>query len=98
MAVQPAATSEHQETRARRAARGVKRDALPPLASGDRLTRHEFEQRYEAMPHVKKAELIEGVVYMPSPVSASHGHAHGDIVAWLSIYCAATPGTYRADN
>jgi Uma2 family endonuclease len=50
------------------------------------------------MPHVKKAELIEGVVYMPSPVSASHGHAHGDIVAWLSIYCAATPGTYRADN
>ena len=28
----------------------------------------EFERRYEAMPEVKKAELIEGEVYMPSPV------------------------------
>lgn len=43
-------------------------DALPPLENGDRLTRSDFEQRYDAMPHVKKAELIEGIVYMPSPV------------------------------
>ena len=39
----------------------------PPLEPGDRLSRAEFERRYVAMPHVKKAELIEGVVYMPSP-------------------------------
>ena len=32
------------------------------LESGDRLTRHEFERRYQSMPHLKKAELIEGVV------------------------------------
>ncbi len=32
--------------------------AVPPLENGDRLTRAEFERRYEAMPHVKKAELI----------------------------------------
>ncbi len=35
---------------------------IPPLESGDKLTRAEFEQRYAAMPHVKKAELIEGTV------------------------------------
>ena len=34
---------------------------LPPLESGDRLTRYEFERRYHAMPHVKKAALGEGV-------------------------------------
>lgn len=53
-------------------------DTLPPLENGDRLSRSEFEQRYEAMPHVKKAELIEGIVYMPSPVRVrSHGQPHG---------------------
>ena len=41
---------------------------IPPLEQGDHLTRDEFERRYEAMPDLKKAELIEGVVYMPSPV------------------------------
>lgn len=35
---------------------------LPPLQSGDRLTRSEFERRYAADPHIKKAELIEGIV------------------------------------
>jgi hypothetical protein len=44
-------------------------EAVPPLQAGDRLTRAEFERRYRAMPDVRKAELIEGVVYMPSPVS-----------------------------
>src|SRR5262245_17111719 len=43
-------------------------EAVPPLENGDRLTRAEFERRYRAMPHLKKAELIEGVVYIPSPV------------------------------
>jgi len=42
-------------------------DGIPPLRNGDHLTRDEFERRYEAMPHVNKAELIEGVVHMPSP-------------------------------
>ena len=34
---------------------------IPPLESGDHLTRHEFERRYQARPDIKKAELIEGV-------------------------------------
>lgn len=41
---------------------------IPPLESGNRLSWHEFERRYDAMPHLKKAELIEGVVYLPSPL------------------------------
>jgi Uma2 family endonuclease len=73
--------------------------ALPPLDSGDRLTRSEFERRYAAMPHLKKAELIEGVVYIPSPVRVrSHGKPHGQIIGWVGVYCAATPGVDFADN
>jgi Uma2 family endonuclease len=70
-----------------------------PLQAGDRLTRAEFERRYEAMPHVKKAELIEGVVYMPSPVSNSdHGVPHFDLITVLGYYKAFTPGVEGGDN
>ncbi|MFM6708889.1 MAG: Uma2 family endonuclease, partial [Microcystis panniformis] len=41
---------------------------IPPLENGDKLTRWEFERRYQGMPHLKKAELIEGIVYMASPL------------------------------
>ncbi len=71
---------------------------LPPLENGERLTRAEFERRYEAMPHIKKAELIEGVVYMPSPVSVSHSRCHGQVITWLGTYCAETPGVDVNDN
>ena len=71
----------------------------PPLENGDRLTRSEFELRYEAMPDIKKAELIEGVVHMPSPVRFNaHAEPHSHIVSWLVNYCAATPGVRVADN
>ena len=70
-----------------------------PLENGDRLTRREFEQRYSAQPDIKKAELIEGVVHMPSPVRfAGHAEPHGVILAWLVTYCAFTPGVRAADN
>lgn len=72
--------------------------AVPPLENGDVLTRDEFERRYEAMPHVKKAELIEGIVYMTSPLKADHGIPHADIGLWLSTYRVATPGTLTLDN
>lgn len=73
-------------------------DRIPPLENGDRLTRPEFERRYAAMPHVKKAELIEGVVYMPSPVSNEHAEPHFNLIAWLAFYRAATPGIAGGDN
>jgi len=66
---------------------------IPPLTHGERLTRDEFERRYEAMPQLIKAELIEGVVYMPSPVRAEqHGNPHADLIGWLVFYRAFTPG------
>ena len=72
---------------------------IPPLESGDRLTRREFERRYNAMPHIKKAELIEGVVYIASPVRfKSHGQPHAQIVGWLGTYCVATLGVDLGNN
>lgn len=71
----------------------------PPLFNGDHLTRAEFERRYAAQPHLKKAELIEGVVYMPSPVHLDkHSKPHSRIVGWLFNYTAVTPGTDFGDN
>lgn len=72
--------------------------ATPPLQQGDRLSRAEFERRYQGMPDVKKAELIEGVVYMPSPVSEGHSHSQVHIITWLGVYEAATPGVVAGDN
>jgi Uma2 family endonuclease len=74
-------------------------EAIPPLQEGDRLTRDEFERRYHAMPHLKKAELIEGVVHVPSPVRLrNHGEPHSNIHGWLYNYRVRTPGVRLADN
>jgi Uma2 family endonuclease len=72
---------------------------IPPLVNGDHLTLAEFERRYAAHPHLKKAELIEGVVYMPSPVHLEkHSKPQSRIIGWLFHYVAATPGTDFGDN
>jgi len=74
-------------------------NAMLPLENGDRLSRAEFERRYNAMPHLKKAELIEGVVYVPSPVRyLHHGSPHAQLISWLGLYAAHTPGVGVADN
>lgn len=67
--------------------------------TGDHLTRAEFERRYVAQPHIRKAELIEGVVYMPSPVHLNkHSKPHSRIILFLGNYVAATPGADFGDN
>lgn len=72
---------------------------FPPLESGDRLTRAEFERRYRLHPEIKKAELIEGVVYVASPLRVKqHGEPHSHIITWLGVYLAATPGLRMADS
>ncbi|MEM9926784.1 MAG: Uma2 family endonuclease, partial [Cyanobacteria bacterium P01_D01_bin.50] len=72
---------------------------LPPLENGDRLTRYEFERRYQAMIQIKKAELIEGVVYVASPVRATkHSRPHAKIITWLGTYSAASLGVDLQDN
>jgi Uma2 family endonuclease len=74
-------------------------ERIPPLENGDRMTRAEFERRYDAMPGLKKAELIKGVVYVPSPVSfEKHGSLHFDLITWLGQYRLATPGVRGGDN
>ncbi|MGB9753968.1 Uma2 family endonuclease [Roseiflexus castenholzii] len=72
---------------------------VPPLMSGDRLSRTEFERRYHAAPETLRAELVEGVVYVTSPIRyRQHGHPHAVIVGWLLWYVAATPGVELADS
>jgi Uma2 family endonuclease len=71
----------------------------PPLEAGDRMTATEFERRYAAMPGLKKAELLRGVVYMPSPVRLDqHGEPHADMIGWLGFYKAFTRGVRGGDN
>ena len=73
--------------------------AIPPLENGDHLTRDEFMRRYEAMPGLKKAELIGGVVHVPSPVRHRyHGRQHSHLNAWLAYYEAGTAGAEVGDN
>lgn len=71
---------------------------VPPLAAGMRLTRDEFLRRWEMHPEITKAELIGGVVYMPSPVSPEHGDAESDVGTWIGTYRSATPGTKSGHN
>ncbi len=72
--------------------------AVPPLQNGDRLTREEFERRWGLHPEIKKAELIDGQVYLEMTVSQRHGERHGRIVTWVGVYQAHTPGTEALDN
>ena len=65
-------------------------DKIPQLENGDRATRPEFECRYHQMPNLKKAELIEGVVYVPSPLRyQQHGQPHSWMMGWLISYESA---------
>jgi Uma2 family endonuclease len=72
---------------------------IPPLENGDRLTRDEFERRYNAMPESVKAELIEGMVFMSSAVRfREHGSQQLAMGTWIGVYLAATPGLEGGDN
>jgi Uma2 family endonuclease len=86
------------KTRVDRPTTKSRRDVIPPLENGDHLSRAEFERRYSAYPDMKKAELIEGVVYVPSPVSLEHAEPHSRIITLLGTYLGVTPGTHLADN
>ncbi len=71
---------------------------IPPLENGDRLNRYEFERRYNAMLNLRKAELIEGIVYMAAALRfKSHGQPHSWIIGWLVTYETTTPGVAVGD-
>jgi Uma2 family endonuclease len=66
---------------------------IPPLETGDRLTRGEFRRRFEAMPDVEHAELIEGIVFMGAAVRhVQHGRPHRLLIGWLDRYIDSVPG------
>lgn len=71
---------------------------LPPLEPFDRLDQPTFHARYEAMPEHVRAELIGGVVHMPSPLKLPHGRMTRRLASWLVEYGDATPGVDGCDN
>jgi Uma2 family endonuclease len=71
---------------------------LPPLEAGDHLDQATFHARYEAMPPDFRAELIGGVVIVPSPLRLEHGVSHALVMGWLTHYWITTPGTQVWDN
>ncbi len=73
---------------------------VPPraLVEGERLDQPTFHARYLAMPPGTRAELIGGVVYMPSPVGEAHGEAHVPAIVWLSYYAENTARVRVLDN
>lgn len=71
---------------------------IPPLRAGDRLTQPEFHRRYEQYPEDVKFELVDGVVYLASPLRNEHGTNHLDLCGVFWIYQVATPGLSAADN
>ena len=70
----------------------VTRVSTPVLVEGDHIDQPEFHRRYEAMPPGIKAELIDGVVYLPSPVGLDHGDSHASTAIWLGFYAIDTQG------
>jgi Uma2 family endonuclease len=70
----------------------------PGLVTGERVTVEEFLRRWEDLPDLKNAELIDGVVYVPSPVSLDHGRLDSRIILWLAYYAQATPGCDNGNN
>src|SRR5436853_94629 len=73
-------------------------DSELTLEPGDHLTREEFLRIWEQLPHIKRAELIGGVVYMPSPQRREHGKTDRRISGWLCVYEANTPGCEGGSN
>lgn len=73
-------------------------ERIPPLENGDRLSRAEFERRYAAMPNVKKAELIEGVVLINGSATYEQSTARFDLVGYLGFYRLRTPGVTGGKN
>src|SRR4051812_31330312 len=67
---------------------------LPPLVAGQRLDRATFHERYEAMSPGTRAELIGGVVVMPSPARLWHGRFVINLATWVNNYTRGLVGLY----
>src|SRR5215469_3708859 len=70
----------------------------PRLETGDHLDQPTFHRLYEATPKEFRAELIEGVVIVPSPLRCDHGDIGSRLIGWLAVYRFSTPGVGSLDN
>ncbi len=68
------------------------------LFEGQRLDQPTFHALYEAMLPGTRAELIDGVVHMPSPVSLEHGESHVTVIVWLAYFAEQSPALRVMDN
>jgi Uma2 family endonuclease len=69
------------------------RTAIPAaLESGARLTQRQFHKLYRRTPDGFKAELVDGVVYVASPVHIAHGRTHYALTKILGDYDDHTRG------
>jgi Uma2 family endonuclease len=69
-----------------------------PLHNGDHMDQKTFHALYKQTPAGFKAELIGGIVYVASHVTARHGRLHARVVGWLGNYVWATSGLDALDN
>ncbi len=69
-----------------------------PLEAGDHLDQPTFHALYQQMPPGIKAELIGGIVYMPSPVTDYHAQPGADLLCCLGVYRGHTPNVRTSDN
>jgi len=70
----------------------------PDLFTGMRMEREEFMRRWEALPDLKNAELVEGIVFVSSPVGWDHGSLDSHMIFWLKSYAAHVAGIEVANN
>src|SRR5579859_658476 len=83
------------------ASRRTKKTLPPPtplLENGDRMTQPEFHRRYESYPEDAKVELVEGVVYMASPLRRAHAKYHVQLAKLFGLYEDKTSGVELLDN
>ena len=72
--------------------------SVPELHAGDRMSRAEFHRIYSLIPEDFKAELIGGVVHVPSPLRRTHGTRHSLLDTIMGVYVGGTPGIELANN
>jgi Uma2 family endonuclease len=73
-------------------------EILQPLMAGQHLDQPTFHERYQAMPDGTWAELVGGVVYIPSPVRSEHGDYDDVVSYWIVHYKRFTKGLRSGKN
>ncbi len=65
---------------------------VPPFQNGDAMDQPTFHALYVGTPRGFRAELIEGIVYMASPVQLRHGGPSLKVSQWLGAFADEVEG------